>query len=116
MTGSRTSASRAPARASSNLPAHLPSIIGRDDAVTTVRERLMQAEAGLLTLTGAGGCGKTSLALHVARTLVDLFADGVWMVELAPLSEPTLVNHAVARPWACARIGPAADEAGQCTR
>src|SRR6266540_2510635 len=79
-----------------NLPAHRPSLIGRDEEAIAVRQRLMEAEAGLLTLTGAGGCGKTSLALHVALGLLDEFADGVWVAELAPLSEPALVDHAVA--------------------
>ena len=45
---------------------------------------------------GPGGCGKTSLALHAARDLLDLFPDGVWLAELAPLSEPALVDSAVA--------------------
>jgi predicted ATPase/DNA-binding CsgD family transcriptional regulator len=50
----------------------------------------------LLTLTGAGGSGKTRLALEVARDLVDTYPDGVWLVELAPLSEEELVPKAVA--------------------
>jgi non-specific serine/threonine protein kinase len=50
----------------------------------------------LLTLTGAGGSGKTRLALEVARDLVGSYADGVWLVELAPLSERALVPQAVA--------------------
>jgi predicted ATPase/DNA-binding CsgD family transcriptional regulator len=50
----------------------------------------------LLTLTGTGGSGKTRLALEVARDLVDTYPDGVWLVELAPLSEKTLVPKAVA--------------------
>jgi predicted ATPase len=50
----------------------------------------------LLTLTGAGGCGKTRLALEVARGLVGACPDGVWLVELAPLSEGVLVAHALA--------------------
>ncbi len=50
----------------------------------------------LLTLTGAGGSGKTRLALKVARDLVSTYTDGVWLVELAPLSEGALVPNAVA--------------------
>ena len=50
----------------------------------------------LLTLTGAGGSGKTRLALEVARDLVGAYPDGVWLVELAPLSEGGLVPQAVA--------------------
>jgi predicted ATPase len=49
----------------------------------------------LLTLTGAGGSGKTRLALEVARGLVGAYPDGVWLVELAPLSEEALVPKAV---------------------
>src|SRR5687768_4971724 len=51
----------------------------------------------LLTLTGVGGSGKTRLALEVARDLIGAYPDGVWVVELAPLSEGTLVPQAVAR-------------------
>jgi predicted ATPase/DNA-binding CsgD family transcriptional regulator len=51
----------------------------------------------LLTLTGAGGSGKTRLALEVARDLVDAYQDGVWLVELAPLSETKLVPQAMAK-------------------
>src|SRR5918999_4026853 len=50
----------------------------------------------LLTLTGAGGCGKTRLALEVARELVGVYPDGVWLVEFAPLSEGALVAQALA--------------------
>ncbi len=51
----------------------------------------------LLTFTGAGGSGKTGLALEVAQDLVGAYADGVWLVELAPLSEGARVPQAVAR-------------------
>jgi predicted ATPase len=50
----------------------------------------------LLTITGAGGSGKTRLALEVSRDLLGVYSDGVWLVELAPLSEEALVPKAVA--------------------
>jgi predicted ATPase/DNA-binding SARP family transcriptional activator/DNA-binding CsgD family transcriptional regulator len=77
-----------------NLPAPKTTFIGR------VRERVeikrMLAMTNLLTLTGTGGCGKTRLALEVARDLVGTYPDGVWLVELAPLSEGALVPQVVA--------------------
>jgi predicted ATPase/DNA-binding XRE family transcriptional regulator len=77
-----------------NLPIPVTSFIGRDEAVAEVVRRL--SDARLVTLTGVGGCGKTRLALEVARSLLDQHADGVWLVELAPVADPTLVPHLVA--------------------
>jgi predicted ATPase/class 3 adenylate cyclase/DNA-binding SARP family transcriptional activator len=77
-----------------NLPVQLTRFIGREPAIAEVKQRL--AATHLLTLTGAGGCGKTRLALQVAAELVEEYADGVRLVELAPLADPTLVPQAVA--------------------
>ena len=79
-----------------NLPIRLTSFVGRQGEKAEVARRV--ASERLLTLTGAGGCGKTRLALEVAAGLLlaRAFADGVWWVELAGLSEPGLVARAVA--------------------
>jgi hypothetical protein len=77
-----------------NLPAQLTSFVGRRQETADVSRLL--ANHRLVTLTGTGGCGKTRLALHVAGAVVDTFAEGVWLVELAPLVDPALVDQAVA--------------------
>src|SRR5262244_1735795 len=76
-----------------NLPAELNSFVGRRHEMAEVK-RALQATR-LLTLTGAGGAGKTRLALRVASDLVRAFPDGVWAVELANLQDPALVAYAV---------------------
>ncbi len=77
-----------------NLPIQLTSFIGREREKADVRRLLSTTR--LLMLTGEGGCGKTRLALQVAADLLEQYPDGVWQVELAPLSDPTLVPRAVA--------------------
>ena len=77
-----------------NLPQQPTSFIGRAKEQVDI-ERLL-ARGRLLTLTGSGGCGKTRLALQVAADALDRYADGVWFVELAPLSDPELVPQSVA--------------------
>ncbi len=77
-----------------NLPVQLTSFIGREREKREV-ERLLSI-ARLLTLTGTGGAGKTRLALQVAADLLEQYPDGVWVVELAPLADPTLVPQSVA--------------------
>jgi predicted ATPase/DNA-binding winged helix-turn-helix (wHTH) protein len=77
-----------------NLPAPLTSFIGRSAAIEETR-RLLAANR-LLTLVGIGGAGKTRLAINVGAELRDDFDDGVWLVELAGLSDPALVPQAVA--------------------
>src|SRR5229473_1691038 len=92
------SVSAATAGRPNNVPAHLPSMVGREEALETVRERLLQEGCGLLTLTGPGGSGKTRLALAVAGAVLDRpeFPDGVWVADLAPLNDPLLIPGAVA--------------------
>src|SRR6516165_7059483 len=77
-----------------NLPRQLTSFIGREDEMAEVKRLL--STACLVTLTGAGGAGKTRLALRVGADLLDQYTDGVWFVELAHLSDPALVPKAVA--------------------
>jgi predicted ATPase/DNA-binding CsgD family transcriptional regulator/predicted negative regulator of RcsB-dependent stress response len=77
-----------------NLPAPMSSFVGREREMVEVKREL--AMTRLLTLAGAGGTGKTRLALEVARDLVGAFPDGVWMVELASITEPRLVAQEVA--------------------
>jgi predicted ATPase/DNA-binding SARP family transcriptional activator len=83
-----------PGTSKHNLPVRRTSFVGREWKLVEVKRAL--AMTGLLTLTGAGGSGKTRLALEVARDLVGAYPDGVWLVELAPLSERKLVPQAVA--------------------
>jgi predicted ATPase/class 3 adenylate cyclase len=77
-----------------NLPAPLTPFIGREDQLHELEE--IHRQTRLLTLTGPGGAGKTRLALELAGQLVGEETDGVWLVELAPLSDPLLVPQAVA--------------------
>src|SRR5438445_6293048 len=77
-----------------NLPAPTSELIGRAAALAEVTELL--GVHRLVTLVGAGGIGKTRLGLDAARELLPGFADGVWVAELAPLSDPGLVLVTVA--------------------
>ena len=83
---------------SHNFPVQLTSFVGRQADMHEVRRLL--AENRLVTLTGAGGAGKTRLAVRVAGELAGefgLFPDGVWFVDLAPITDPDLVAATVAR-------------------
>ena len=77
-----------------NLPAPTSELIGRAGALAEVTELL--GAHRLVTLIGAGGIGKTRLGLEVARELLPGYADGAWVAELAPLSDPGLVPVTVA--------------------
>ena len=80
---------------SQHLPIQLTSFVGRQDQLTQVRELLTQNR--LVTLTGAGGAGKTRLAIQIAGQLSGEFGDGIWYVDLAPITDPDVVPVAVAR-------------------
>ena len=79
-----------------NLPAQLTSFIGRQQDIIQVKE--LVTEHRLVTLTGSGGVGKTRLASKVAEEILESFPNGVWLVELASISNPEQV------PQACAQV------------
>ncbi len=83
------------ALAAMNLPVQLTSFVGRGAQIREVRQLL--AENRVVTLTGAGGVGKTRLAIQVAVQAAGEFAEGVWYVDLAPITDPGLVPVTVAR-------------------
>src|SRR5215469_13330087 len=83
-----------PMAARTNLPAPTADLIGRDDEIGEVMD--LVADHRFVTVTGAGGIGKTRLSVEVARRLLPRFADGVWIAELAPLSDPQVVPVTVA--------------------
>src|SRR5262249_55093257 len=84
----------APQPTNTNLPVPLTSFVGREAEMAEVRYWLQTTR--LLTLTGPGGCGKTRLARETATNLLDDYPDGVWWVDLAALSDPSLVPQAIA--------------------
>jgi predicted ATPase/class 3 adenylate cyclase len=78
-----------------NLPIQLTSFIGRSKEIGEVK--LLLSEGRLLTLTGPGGSGKTRLAVEVAAEMIEDFADGVFFVALAPITDPGLVASTIAQ-------------------
>jgi predicted ATPase len=80
-----------------NLPIPATPFLGRDHELADVQALLARADGRLLTLTGAGGSGKTRLALQAAGAAADAYADGVWWVPLAPLADPADVGPTAVR-------------------
>lgn len=80
----------------SRLPARRIRLIGRTAEATAVRERLLHGDARLVTLTGAAGTGKTTLALDVARTVEPVMPDGAWFVDLLVAREPDAIPISMA--------------------
>lgn len=77
-----------------NIPIPLTSFIGRVQELKEVTDLLSKSR--LVTLTGSGGVGKTRLAIQVVADVLELFPDGVWFLDLAPISDPALVPNSLA--------------------
>jgi predicted ATPase/class 3 adenylate cyclase/DNA-binding CsgD family transcriptional regulator len=90
-----------------NLPVQLTSFVGREAEIDDVRRLL--ADNRLVTLTGAGGAGKTRLAVEIAARIASAFGDGVWYVDLAP------VTHSVVVPVTVSRALGLPDQQGRST-
>ena len=90
-----------------NLPAQATPFIGRHEAIEAITARLGSDGVRVVTMTGAGGIGKTRLALQVATELVDKFADGVFFVPLARIADPSLVVATIAQTLGIREVGAA---------
>ncbi len=93
--GGRSEAAGVTDRTRSNLPQVLTSFVGREREIAEIKRLLPTTR--LLTLTGTGGIGKTRLAVQAAAEVLDAYRDGVWFVDLAPLTDPALVPNALAQ-------------------
>jgi len=78
-----------------NLPQQTTSFVGREEDITAIEELFSRGR--LVTLCGSGGVGKTRCSLQVAAEMVERFADGVWFVDLAALSDGSFVDATIAR-------------------
>ena len=81
-----------------NLPGALPPLFGRDDDLDALQRLL--AEHRLVSIAGAGGIGKTAVAQHLVHRSADAFADGAWLIELAPVTNASGIASAVAAAMA----------------
>jgi predicted ATPase/class 3 adenylate cyclase len=88
-----------------NLPVQTTTLLGRERVTKDVAALLLRDDVRVLTLTGAGGTGKTRIGLHVAAELVDEFPDGVFFIGLAPLLDPALLLPTIARTFGLSESG-----------
>jgi len=77
-----------------NLPLQATALLGRDEDLNALKRLI--GEHRLVTITGAGGVGKTRVALQIAADLIERFADGVWFADISPITDPKLVASVVA--------------------
>lgn len=82
------------AQAGHNLPAATTGIVGRDAFIDRLQSDVKQTQ--LVSIVGAGGIGKTTVALVIADRAIGSYRDGVWLVDFAPLREPALISHSIA--------------------
>ncbi|MGZ4512084.1 MAG: ATP-binding protein, partial [Mycobacterium sp.] len=101
------------AQAAERLPMQLTSFVGRQAEITGIGDAL--ADNRLVTLTGAGGAGKTRLAVQVAANIATEYPDGVWYVDLAPLTDPDVIAVTVARALGLPDHPDHPDQPGQPT-
>jgi predicted ATPase/DNA-binding CsgD family transcriptional regulator/Tfp pilus assembly protein PilF len=93
----RTSRSRQARSPVTNLPAYTMRVVGRERELELIRSMILEDDARLITLTGAGGIGKTRLAIECAADIAGDFPDGVHVVWLAPVADPEVVATAIAQ-------------------
>ena len=88
-------------RVAHNLPVFASSFVGRESERSRLAD--LARESRLVTVSGVGGSGKTRLSLHVAAEMVGEYTDGVWLVELAPVSDPDRIDDALLTALAAKR-------------
>ena len=88
-----------------NLTANLSPIVGREKEIAEIRNLLLQTNVRLVTMTGIGGTGKTRLSQAVAQSILGEFADGVFFIKLAAITNPELVASTIAQPLGVKEAG-----------
>jgi predicted ATPase/class 3 adenylate cyclase len=80
-----------------NLPVEITSFVGREKEIDELKKIINEPNTHLVTITGPGGIGKTRLSLRIAEEMLGIFQDGVWLVELASLTDPAFLPQVIAQ-------------------